>query len=102
MEVREREVEAHLRKEVERRGGRCVKFVPDQDPGMPDRIVMFPGGVLVWVETKKPKDGRVRKLQLFRHKQLMALGQRVVVVWTKEEVDELVSSLAPASPQGPA
>lgn len=102
MEVREREVEAYLRTQVERMGGRCVKFVPDQDPGMPDRIVMLPGGVLVWVETKKPRGGRVSKLQRLRHEQLRALGQRVEVVWTKEQADRLVSSLAPASPQGSA
>lgn len=102
MGVREREVEAHLRREAERRGGKCVKFIPDYDSGMPDRVLMLPGGVLVWVETKKPKGGRVSKIQKLQHEKLRALGQRVEIVWTKEEADRLVSSLAPVSPQGPA
>jgi len=100
--MREREVEAHLRKLVEGLGGECKKFVPDQDPGYPDRIVMLPGGVLVWVELKKPKGGRVSGLQKFRHAELRALGQRVEVVWTKEQADRLVAELAPTTPQGPA
>lgn len=91
--MREREVERHLRQKVEAHGGECKKFIPDQDPGYPDRIVMLPGGVLVWVETKKPKGGRVEPLQKLRHKELRALGQRVEVVWTKEQADALVAEL---------
>ena len=97
MEVRERDVESHLRRIVEARGGRCEKFIPDQDSGMPDRIVMLPGGVLVWVETKKPKGGSVRKLQEFQHARLRRLGQRVEVVWTKAQADALVDELAQMS-----
>lgn len=100
--MREREVEKHLRGLVEARGGECKKFVPDQDPGYPDRVVMLPGGVLVWVELKKPKGGKVSSLQKYRHAELRALGQRVEVVWTKEQADELITSLAPTPPQGPA
>lgn len=97
MEIREREVEAHLRRLVEACGGRCEKFIPDQDSGMPDRIVMLPNGVLVWVETKKPKGGRVSKLQEFQHARLRRLGQRVEVVWTKEQAEVLVGELAQMS-----
>ena len=94
MAVREREVEGYLRRRVEQAGGRCEKFLPDLDSGMPDRVVMLPGGVLVWVETKKPKGGRVTKLQLEQHRRLRALGQRVEVVWTKEQADELLADVA--------
>lgn len=95
--MREREVEAHLRRRVEQAGGRCEKFIPDLDNGMPDRIVLLPRGVLVWVETKKPKGGKVEKLQEFQHDRLRKLGQRVEVVWTKEEADKLVDDLAHGS-----
>ena len=99
MAVREREVEGYLRRRVEQAGGRCEKFLPDLDSGMPDRVVMLPGGVLVWVETKKPKGGRVTKLQRVQHDRLRALGQRVEVVWTKEQADELLADVAaPRSP----
>lgn len=90
MSVREREVEAYLRKRVEALGGECVKFHPDDKPGYPDRIVMLPGGILVWVELKKPKGGKLSSLQKFRHEELRQLGQHVVVVWTKVDADWLV------------
>lgn len=90
-------MEAYLRERVEARGGECVKFDPSLMPGMPDRILMLPGGVLVWVETKKPVGGRVSSLQKYRHRQLRALGQRVELVWTKGEAEALVAELAGAS-----
>ena len=102
MAVREREIEGYLRRRVEQAGGRCVKFIPDVDNGMPDRVVMLPGGVLLWVETKKPKGGKVSSLQREQHRRLRALGQRVEVVWTKEDADALLSEFAPATPQGGA
>lgn len=55
---------------------------------------MLPGGVLVWVETKKPKGGALSAVQKHRHKQLRALGQRVCVCWTIEQVDKLMDALA--------
>lgn len=102
MAVREREIEGYLRRRVEQAGGRCVKFIPDVDNGMPDRVVMLPGGVLLWVETKKPKGGKVSSLQREQHRRLRALGQRVEVVWTKEDADALLSELSLATPQGGA
>ena len=102
MAVREREIEGYLRRRVEQAGGRCVKFIPDVDNGMPDRVVMLPGGVLLWVETKKPKGGKVSSLQREQHRRLRALGQRVEVVWTKEDADALLSEFVPATPQGGA
>jgi hypothetical protein len=48
------------------------------------------------VETKKPKGGRVSKLQCVQHDRLRRLGQRVEVVWTKEQADALVAELVPA------
>lgn len=90
----ERDVEQHLFDEVKRRGGMCVKFIPDHKRGMPDRIVMLPGGVQIWVETKRPKGGTVAAVQKHRHKELRALGQRVAVCWTKAAVDELLAEYA--------
>ena len=43
---RERDVEAYLRRLVEAQGGVCKKFLPDYARGWPDRLVLFPRGVL--------------------------------------------------------
>lgn len=87
---RETEVEQHLVSEVQKRGGICVKFLPDFARGFPDRIVLLPGGVLIWVETKRPVGGRLDGIQNVQHLLLRRLGQRVEVVWTKEEADQLM------------
>ena len=48
----ERDVERYLSHEAEKLGGWCVKFIPDNVPGMPDRLLLLPGGVTVWVENR--------------------------------------------------
>lgn len=91
---RERDVERKLCKLVEEAGGRCDKFIPDANSGMPDRLIMLPGGVLVWAETKRPQGGRLSALQRYQHGQLRKLGQRVEVVWSKDQAGKLVEELA--------
>ena len=93
MKELESSVEQYLRRKVEAAGGRCVKFDPGTYRGWPDRIVLLPCGVIVWVETKRPTGGRVAPAQRIVHEELLRLGQRVVIVWSKEEVDELLEYL---------
>ena len=92
--VRENEVEAYLRRQVEKLGGLCLKIPADYMRGVPDRIVLLPHGVLVWVETKRPSGGRVSGSQLVVHEMLRRLGQQVVIVWSREDADELLHRLA--------
>ena len=94
MNMREREVESHLTKLCEAAGLPIFKFVPDQAPEMPDRMILLPGRRVVWVELKKPKGGRVAALQKYRHKVLREAGHRVEVVWTKEQAEALVAELS--------
>ena len=98
----ENEVEGHLRSRVEKAGGLCVKFLPDFARGFPDRIVLLPGGVLVWVETKRPQGGVLSPVQKVQHVLLRRLGQRVEVVWTKDQADDLIDSLVGTGTQGDA
>ena len=98
----ENEVEGHLRRRVEKVGGICVKFLPDFARGFPDRIVLLPGGVLVWVETKRPQGGVLSPVQKVQHVLLRRLGQRVEVVWTKDQADDLIDSLVGTGTRGDA
>lgn len=86
----EKDVESYLGTQVRKEGGRCIKFIPDVDNGMPDRIVLLPGGVLIWVETKNGTSENARKLQQMQHRRLRLLGQKVVVAHTKNQVDDLL------------
>ena len=87
----EREVEGYLVRQVEKLGGMCPKF--DSVRGWPDRIVLLPTGVVAWVETKRPVGGVLSPAQLVVHEQLRRVGQQVYVVWSQEEVDELLELL---------
>ena len=89
----ERFVESYLRRVVESYGGRCVKFLPDYARGWPDRLVIFPEGILVWVELKRPHGGRLSPAQIVAYEELRRLGQRVEVVWTVERARYLVDCL---------
>ena len=93
-DILESEVESYLRKRIESVGGQCVKFIPDYKRGWPDRLLLLPAGVVIWVETKRPVGGSLSSAQLVAHEQLRRLGQRVEVVWTKEEADRLVNELS--------
>lgn len=82
----ESDIEALLVRGVEKLGGLCPKFGMD---GWPDRVVILPGGQLVWVEMKRP-DGRVADLQKWRAATLRKLGQRVEIPASKEAVQQLL------------
>lgn len=56
----ESSLERSIRTYVRDCGGRAFKFVSPGTPGVPDRICVFPGARIVFVELKRPgvKDGR--------------------------------------------
>ena len=77
----ERDIEAKLVKRVKAHGGLCLKWVSPSAAGVPDRIVLLPGGRVIFVETKRPKGGKLSPLQLHWDRVLQDLGFRVWVVW---------------------
>ena len=48
----EKNIERRLRDEVTRLKGLCVKLLPFHMVGLPDRLVLLPGGKVIFVETK--------------------------------------------------
>lgn len=89
--MREQSVEDHLRDEVKANDGRCVKLVPLGWVGIPDRLVILPGGFIAFVELKKPRGGRYSKAQLLWHDWLRERGHRVACLHTKGEVDGFIA-----------
>lgn len=90
--AQEKKIEDYLTKNVERIGGMCVKFPPIFFAGFPDRIVLVPKGIIVFVELKAP-NGVASPLQLIVHKRLRKIGFRVEIINSKEEVDGFVLTL---------
>ncbi len=98
--VREKEIERVLINAVRKAGGLCLKFVSPGWSGAPDRLCLWPGGRLVFVEVKRPGE-RLRPLQERRAEQLRRMGFDVRVVDSKETASKIGGgSAAPAAKIG--
>ena len=72
--MKESELERILVEEVRKEGGKAYKWVSPGNDGVPDRIVIFPGGKIYFVELKTDR-GRLSGPQLVQIRYLDALGQ---------------------------
>ena len=83
----EREIETKLRQLVTKHGGLCLKWVCPGWSGVPDRIVLLPGGRIVFVELKRPKGGRYSAMQEWWGKKLIDLGFSYWRITDTEDLD---------------
>ena len=94
--MREKAIERKLTLAVKSACGIVPKFVSPGSDGMPDRIVLLPGGRVAFVEVKAPGE-KPRPLQLARHRLLSCLGFRVYVLDDAEQIggvlDEIENSM---------
>lgn len=93
--LRESFVERKLTTEVKKRGGLAVKFVSPGFDGVPDRLVLFPGGRLAFVEMKAPGK-KMRPLQVKRAEQLRTLGFSVYCVDSPEMIGGVLDEIQTA------
>ena len=90
----EKDIEQKLIKIVKRHGGRCPKWVSPGWSGVPDRLVLLPGGRIIFVETKRPKGSKVAALQKKWKAWLEELGFMVWHVYTEADLRALEVSIA--------
>lgn len=91
----ERTIEQRLVEAVRKAGGLCPKFVSPGWDGVPDRIVLFPGGKMGFVELKAPGQ-KLRPLQRRRREQLERLGFRVFVIDGVEQIGGVLHEILSA------
>jgi hypothetical protein len=82
-------IENYLREKVKAIGGKAYKFVSPGNVGVPDRIVILPGGKIIFVETKAPGK-KPTPLQRKRIAELIGLGCDAFVIDSKEGVEGLL------------
>ena len=90
--MREKQVEQKLVRAVKARGGICPKFVSPGFDGMPDRIVLLPGGRMAFVEVKAPGKAP-RPLQEARHRLLRQLGFKVYVLDDEDQIGGILDEI---------
>ena len=90
----ERTIEAYLRDGVRAAGGLALKLVCPGWTGVPDRLVLLPGGRVFFAETKDTGKKPTKK-QLYRHQQLRTLGFRVYVPDSHAAVEEMMREVMP-------
>lgn len=87
--MREKDIERHLRLKVEKLGGLCYKWVSPSNAGVPDRIIMLPGGITAFVEVKSPV-GVLSMQQIVKINKMKELGQKVYILNSMNKIDELI------------
>ena len=85
----EKTVERELVKRVKEEGGIAYKFSSPGRRSVPDRLCLFPGGKILFVECKRP-GGKVTKPQAREHERLRQMGFDVVIIDNKKDADVLI------------
>lgn len=88
----EREIERKLVARTKAMGGIAPKFTSPGFDGMPDRLILLPGGRMAFAELKAPGK-KPRPLQETRHKLLRRLGFKVYVIDSVEQIGSVLSEI---------
>lgn len=89
---REAKIEEWLVKEVKKLGGIADKFVSPANPGVPDRIIVMPGGRVYFVELKT-EIGRLSNIQKWQRQRYRERNADVRVIKGMKQAKEFVEEL---------
>ena len=90
--MNEKLIEKKLREEVKKLGGIALKFSSQTYTGMPDRIVLMPGGKISFAEIKSTGK-KPTKLQALQISKLIELGFIVRVIDSKETLTDFLEEI---------
>ena len=89
--MREAQLERYFSSACRREGWKAIKLLPSER-GVPDRLVLTPGGGVFFVELKT-ETGRVSPAQREWHRRAAVLGTHVYVVKGRNEVDQWIETI---------
>lgn len=87
----EKLLEKTLAAEVKKLGGWSLKLLSTYVTGLPDRLILLPGGIIFFVEVKTTGK-KPTTIQLLIHERLRRLGFTVHVVDTLKQLNEILNS----------
>ena len=85
--ITEKQVERNFVKAVKEAGGLAMKFVSPGRVGVPDRIVLLPGGRAVFAEIKRPS-GHLRKSQEAACREIRSRGFPVHIICSGADIEQ--------------
>ena len=88
--MKESVIENYLKNKVKSMKGIAIKLNSMSMSGLPDRMVLLPKGIILFVELKR-LGGKARPLQLVTHRLLKNLGFEVYVIDSKKQVEEALN-----------
>jgi len=88
----ESKIEEWLNKQIKNIGGLSFKWVSPSNPGVPDRIYIFPNNQVYFVELKT-EIGRLSSIQKWQRERLQQMGVNYRLVKGMEEARELIKEL---------
>lgn len=97
----EKSLEAQLRIKAKNAGALALKFVSPGKAGVPDRIILVPGGKIFFVEMKRP-GGKLRPLQQKVITDIRKLGFDVFVIDSKDGITDFIKTLKETAKGGGA
>lgn len=89
--MRERNLEYKLRDKVKALGGLALKLIASGSTGLPDRLILMPGGRIFFVELKNGNKGTLSARQIVVHKLLERLGFKVWIIKDEETLQEFLN-----------
>ena len=90
--MRERQIEQKFVKAVKAAGGIAPKLTSPGFDGMPDRMVLMPGGCIGFVEVKAPGK-KPRPLQVSRLTLLRKMGFKVYVLDEPDQIGGILDEI---------
>jgi hypothetical protein len=79
-------------RKVKKRGGLPLKFASPFFTGLPDRLILLPGGRIRFAETKSTGETLSHRQKIVK-RQLESLGFKVDVIDDQKTLDEFKNSL---------
>jgi hypothetical protein len=90
--ILESDIETYLINEIKKLNGLCLKWPPNKQKGVPDRIAIIPGYGTVFIELKR-KGGKISPIQKFMINKIKKAGGSVRVITGKREVKLFIEAV---------
>ena len=88
----ESQLEENLCRRIKKLGGMALKFMSPGRAGVPDRIILMPGGKIYFVEMKS-SNGPVNPIQEYVFEKFEELGFKVHILNSEQTIENFIQKI---------